>query len=50
MDNLKEIMQKENFVYPDSTLPNIIDVVRTIYTHCGTKESFQIKRIFSSFL
>lgn len=42
MDNLKEIMQKENFVYPDSTLPNIIDVVRTIYTHCGTKESFQI--------
>lgn len=42
MDNLKEIMQKENFVYPNSTLPNIIDVVRTIYTHCGTKEFFQI--------
>lgn len=38
MDDLKEIMLKENLVYPDATLPNIIDVVRTIYTYCGTNE------------
>ena len=42
MNDLKEIMLKENLIYPDATLPNIIDVVRTIYTYCGTNEKFII--------
>ena len=42
IDNLKEIMLKENLVYPDATLQNIIDVVRTIYTYCSANEEFII--------
>lgn len=55
MNDLKEIMLKENSIYPDATLPNIIDVVRTIYTYVvlmkslllmiQLKTKYQIKRI-----
>ena len=39
---------KKNLIYPDTTLPNIIDVVRTIYTYCGANEKFIINDLIKT--